>query len=55
MLVYRLACLYMGWGVSIGQGVLVYGMEVLVNRMGCWYTDWGISRQDGVLVYRIWC
>ena len=34
----------MRWGVSIRNGVLVYGM-------GCLYTGWGVSIRDVVLVY----
>ena len=36
VLVYRMGCLYMGWGVSIQFGVLEYVMGVLVYGMGCW-------------------
>ena len=38
----------MGWGVIIGDGVLVYGI-------GCSFTEWGVSLHDGVLVYRMEC
>ena len=35
----------MGWGVSVWDGLLVYGM-------GCSYTGCGVSIQDGVLKNR---
>ena len=36
VLVNRMVCLCMGWGVSIRFGVLEYVMGVSVNGMGCW-------------------
>ena len=44
--------LYMGWTVSIRDGVLVNGMDCylrdgeLVYGMGCQYMVWGVSKQD---------
>ena len=37
-----------GRGVSIRDGVLVYGM-------GCYYTVWGVRIRDGVLIYGMGC
>ena len=45
----------MGWGISIWDGVFLYGMGYL-------YMGWGVSIRDGVLVYGmgvlvygVWC
>ena len=40
--------LYMGWTVSIRDGVLVNGME-------CYLPGWGVSISDGVSVYGMGC
>ena len=39
MNVLECGCLYMGWGVCLGDGVFVYG--------------WSVSLRDGVLVYGV--
>ena len=40
--------LYMGWTVSIRDGVIVNGME-------CYLPGWGVSIWDGVSVYGMGC
>ena len=40
--------LYMGWTVSIRDGMLVNGME-------CYLPGWGFSIWDGVSVYGMGC
>ena len=40
--------LYMGWTVSLRDGVLVNGME-------CYLPGWGVSVWDGVSVYGMGC
>ena len=40
--------LYMGWTVSIRDGVLVNGLE-------CYLPGWGVSIWDGVSVYGMGC
>ena len=40
--------LYLGWTVSIRDGVLVNGME-------CYLPGWGVSIWDGVSVYGMGC
>ena len=36
VLLYRIGCLYMRWGLSIWFWVLEYVMAVLVYGMECW-------------------
>ena len=43
-----MGCLYMGWSVSIRDGVLV-------NGMGFYFPGWGFRIQDAVLVYWMKC
>ena len=39
-----MGCLYMGWSVSIRDGMFV-------NGMACYFTGWGVRIEDAVLVY----
>ena len=38
----------MGWGVSLGDGMLVYGM-------GCSFTGWAVNTWVGVLIHGMVC
>ena len=44
MLVNGMGCYFSGWGVSLRDGVLVWGV-----------TGWGVTFRDGVLVYGMGC
>ena len=48
VLIYRMSCLYTGWGVSKRD-------DVLINGMGCYFPGRGVNIRDGVLANRIKC
>ena len=45
---YRMGCLYTGWGVSKRD-------DVLINGMGCYFPGRGVNIRDGVLANGIEC